>query len=220
MADENFSPAFVFFAVVAIVASIFSLGLVYMSANTLLTKISGYVASGETNLTVETRAEVNFSTRAISWGSGRVSQDTSAASLTTSNHSGIANVTGGNWSLGATGGMRVENIGNVNVSLNLTISYNSTTWINGTNPVTEWNLTNLEANSCQNNAGSGASGHMNVFYDANTTPASAWIGGIGCAIFNFASTKDTIRLDFNITIPENSVTGTLGNIVTATVTAL
>ncbi|MEK6847021.1 MAG: hypothetical protein AABY16_02545 [Nanoarchaeota archaeon] len=220
MVDEKASPTFIFFAVIAIIASMFSLGLVYMSANSLLTKISGYVSSGETNLTVATQAEVNFTTRAIAWGSGRVTQDASAASLTTSNHSGIANVTGGNWTLTTTGGMRIENIGNVNVSLNLTISSNASSWIAGTNPVTEWNLTNLEANTCQNNAGSGTSGHMNVFYDTNTTPASAWIGGMGCAIFNFLSTKDSIRLDFNLTIPENSKSGALGEVITATVTAL
>ena len=218
MADENISSAFVFFAVVAIVASIFSLGLVYMSANTLLTKISGYVSSGETNLTVVTQTEVNFSTRAISWGSGRVPQDGTAASLTTSNHSGIANVTGGNWTLVTTGGMRIENIGNVNVSINFTVGKNASSFIGGTNPVYEWNLSNLEANSCANAAGSAASSRLNLLLQANTTNITQQ--NLGCSIFPFEAGKDTIRLDFNLTIPENSISGVLGDVVTATVTAL
>ena len=117
MADgEKVGSIFVFFAVIAIIASIFSLGLVYVSVNTFLTKISGYVTSGETNLTVATQAEVNFTTRAISWGSGRVTQEASAASLTTSNHSGIANVTGGKRTLTTAGGRKTENIGNANAT--------------------------------------------------------------------------------------------------------
>ncbi len=219
MADKV-SPFLVFIAVIALAVSLFSLGLIYLSANTLFSQISGRVTTGETNLTVNTQAEINFTTRAISWGSGRVNQDVTAASLTTSNHSGIANVTGGNWTLGATGGMRIENVGNSNVTINFTINSNASVWIAGTNPVSQWNLSNLEANSCLNSTGAvtanNAPSTLFQYLDANTTAT----GRIGCSIFPFEGARDTLRLDFNLTIPENSLTGALGNIITAVVSAI
>ncbi|MGV8142815.1 MAG: hypothetical protein ACP5NS_04250 [Candidatus Pacearchaeota archaeon] len=206
-------------AILILIISIFSLGLIYLSANTLFSQISGRVTTGETNLTVETLNEVNFTTRAISWGSGRVNQDVTAASLTTSNHSGIANVTGGNWTLTTTGGMRIENLGNSNVTINFTVSKNVSEFIGGTNAVFQWNLTALEANSCLNvsrtNGGVGGL-QVNNYYDANSTP----VGRIGCTVFPSEGAKDTLRLDFNLTIPENSLTGSLGNIITAVVTSI
>ena len=218
--DEKVSPILVFIAVIAVAVSLFSLGLIYLSANTLFSQISGRVTTGETNLTVNTQAEINFTTRAISWGSGRVNQDVSAASLTTSNHTGIPNVTGGNWTLGATGGMRIENVGNSNVTINFTVAYNASVWIAGTNPISQWNLSNLEANSCLNSSGvvSANSVPYQVFQylDANTTAT----GRLGCSIFPFESARDTLRLDFNLTIPENSLTGALGNVITAVVSAI
>lgn len=139
--------------------------------------------------------------------------------MTTSNHTGIANVTGGNWTLGASGGMRIENLGNSNVSINFTVSRNASEFIGGNNPVFQWNLTSLEANSCLNisrtNGGVGGL-QVNSYYDANTTP----VGRIGCTVFSSESTKDTLRLDFNLTIPENSLTGSLGNVITAVVSSI
>ncbi len=206
-------------AILLLVISLFSLGFVYLSVSNLFSQISGRVTTGETNLTVETLNEVNFTTRAISWGSGRVNQDVTAASLTTSNHSGIANVTGGNWTLTTTGGMRIENLGNSNVTINFTVSKNVSEFIGGSNAVFQWNLTSLEANSCLNvsrtNGGVGGL-QVNSYYDANSTP----VGRIGCTVFPAEATKDTLRLDFNLTIPENSITGALGNIITAVVTSI
>ncbi|MGV8142817.1 MAG: hypothetical protein ACP5NS_04260 [Candidatus Pacearchaeota archaeon] len=59
MADKV-SPVLVFIAVVAVAVSIFSLGLIYLSANTLFSQITGKVTTGETNLTVNTQAEINY----------------------------------------------------------------------------------------------------------------------------------------------------------------
>ena len=222
---EKTGSAFVFFAVLAIIASIFSLGLVYMSASTLLNKISGYVSSGEANLTVETKAEVNFTTNVITWGNGRVNQGGSAASLTTSNYTGIFNVTGGNWTLDTdpkaagfqgTGGMKIENIGNVNVSLNLSAGKNAATFIGGTSPAYEWNLTAMEAGSCLN----GTQQNISFTMDRLLTVTSAGASNIWCDVFPYEATKDTVRIDFNLTIPENSLTGALGDVITATVTSL
>ncbi len=211
-------------AVAAVIVSVIAAGITYFSIADLVSKISGYQTLGEANLTVETLAQVNFSIRAISWGSGRVTPGFTAASLTTSNHTGVANVTGGNWSLdsdsGTAGlqasGLVIENIGTVNVTLNLTVGKNASQFIGGTNPAYEWNLTNLNANSCLNTTGLPMAVRINTWFPANTTKFSA----LWCDVFPFRAAQDAVRLDFNLTIPEDSLTGALGDIITATVTAL
>lgn len=207
------SKIFMILVVLAVVASLFSMGLLYYSMQGLISQISGRVTTGEANLTVETRAEINFTTRAISWGSGRVNSNAAAASLTTFP---TGNVTGGNWTLTTAGGLRIENIGNVNVSLNLSVGKTAATFIGGTNPVYQWNLTNVEAGSCLNSTQQNISERMNAFF----TATSATSGNLWCNVFPYESSKDTVRLDFNLTIPENSITGALGDVITATVTAL
>lgn len=208
-------------AVVAVLVSLLAAGLTYFSISDLVSRISGRVSSGEANLTVETIAQINFTTAAASWGSGRITPGGSAASLTTSNHTGPLNVSGGNWTLigGTTAtGMRIENIGNVNVTINFTASKNVTEFIGGTGLVFNWNLSALEANSCLNITGKNGDvpTHFAVYLPANTSP----IGQIGCSNFNYIAGQDTLRLDFNLTIPEDSKTGLLTNTITATVTAL
>jgi hypothetical protein len=207
---------FMFLTVFAVLASIVSVFLVYLSVDTLVNEISGLVTTGEANLTVETILQVNFTTNSINWSSGRVNQASTAASLITV---GAGTIEGGNWT--ADSGLIIENIGNVNVSLNFSVGLNASDFIGGSNPVYEWNLSDkaTEANSCTNAAGSGDPPRFDLFYQANTTPSTA-LGGIGCSIFRFESANDQIRLDFNITVPEDSLTGGLGDVITATVTAL
>src|SRR3989338_4932853 len=85
-------------AVVVVITSIFSIGLVYMSAKSLFSTISGYATStGVANLTVEATVIINFTTNYASWGSGRVNSGYSSAYLTTM--CGGNNATNGNWSL-------------------------------------------------------------------------------------------------------------------------
>jgi hypothetical protein len=213
MKNEGFLK---FVVVVVFVVSLFSSILTYFSVSNLVTKITGY-QTGEANLTVETIAQVNFSTRAISWGSGRVNSDANAASLTT--FGTLPNVTGGNWTLTTAGGLRIENIGNTNVSLNFSVNKNASDFIGGTNPIFEWNLTNVEAASCRSAAGNGDALRMNIFFQANTTSSLAK-GGIGCSVFRFENANDLVRLDFNLTVPQDSKSGALGVIITSTVTAL
>ncbi len=222
MADKSssFDSVIIVFALIAVVVSLIAAGVTYYSVANLVSRVTTFATStGEANLTVETLANVNFTTRAISWGSGRVNPASSAAALTTF---ATDNVTGGNWTLTTAGGLRLENIGNVNVSLNLSVGKNASEFIGGSNPVYEWNLTAVEANSCLNNSGvaGGTEGlRLNRFFQANTT-AYQQNGGLGCSVFRFESGNDLLRLDFNLTIPENSQTGALGDVVTATVTAL
>ena len=206
MADSKFITVL---AVVVVVASIFSIGLVYMSARNLVNVISGYATStGEANLTVETQATINFTTISISWGSGRVTPGAAAASL--SSVEGTTNVSGGNWSLQTAGGLRLVNLGNVNVTLNLSGTKTAATMIGGTSPVYKWNVTNVESGSCLNSTGGTDGIPLAAYYDVNTTTA------LFCGRFRYADASDSVMINFNLTIPSDSIVGALGDTITAT----
>ena len=203
---------FLFVAVVAFAVSLVAAGLVYYSVSNTLEKITGYVSTGEVNLTVETLAAVNFTTNQISWGSGRTNTDTNVANLTTYE---VSNVTGGNWSLTGAGGLRVENIGNVNVTLNLTGTKTAAQFIGGTGAVFKWNITASESNSCLNESGkAGILGlDLGTHHNVNVTVGAS----IVCNVFRFETGNDQVRIDFFLTVPSDSSTGLLGDVITATV---
>ena len=196
-------------AVIAVALSVIAAGITYFSIIDLTSKLTALVTQATANLTVETVAIVNFTTNNISWGSGRVTSGT-AAYLTTLP---IDNVTGGNWTLQVAGGLRLENAGNVNVTLNLTGTKTAASFIGGTSPSYQWNVSASEANSCLNRTGDGTLGlNLNLFHNVNTTVGES----MKCFTFNFRSASDQIRIDFNLTIPEDSSTGALTDTITAT----
>ena len=195
-------------AVVVVIASLFSIGLVYMSARSLFSAISGYATStGVANLSVETTVVINFTTNTISWGSGRVDSGASSAGLNTFETN---NVSGGNWTLTTPGGLRLQNLGNVNVTLNLSATKSAATMIGGTSPGYKWNISNVESGSCRNATGTVETPLLFNFYDPNTTTTEF------CRFFKFADSADTVRIDFNLTIPSDSLTGVLTDTITAT----
>lgn len=205
--EDNNSKAITFFAIFVFIISIFSVGVFYLSAKTLFTTISGYATStGEANLTVESAVIINFTTPQINWGSGRVNSGQSAAFLNTFPTN---NVTNGNWTLQNSGGLRIENIGNVNVTLNLSGTKTAAQMIGGTSPSYRWNITSFESGSCRNSSGGTDALQTNFFYVVNTTTA------LFCNYFQFLDDRDVVRIDFNLTIPSDSFTGALGDTITA-----
>jgi hypothetical protein len=196
-------------AVVVVFISLIAALTTYLFIFDLSNRITAYVTEATTNLTVETLVIVNFTNNAINFSSGKVDSDTSAASLYTV---GNGDVTGGNWT--AQGGLILENIGNVNVSLNITGTKTAATFIGGANPVYEWNITENEANSCMNQSGNGNGGlNLDIFHNVNTSIADSE----KCRVFRFESAFDSIRIDLNLTIPDDSLTGTLTDTLTVSV---
>lgn len=195
-------------SIILIVTSIFSISLFYLSAKSFFTIISGHASStGEVNLTVESDATVTFTTSQINWGSGRVNPGQSYATLNTLESN---NVTNGNWTLQTYGGLRIQNNGNVNLTLNLSGTKTAATMIGGTSPVYQWNISNLEAGSCRNSTGGTSNLPLNTFFNVNTSTA------LFCSYLLSDDSQDSIRIDFNLTIPSDSFTGALGDTITAT----
>ncbi len=203
---KNNSKTFVISTVILLVILIFSVGFFYLSAKTLFSTISGYASStGEANLTVETTVVINFTTARINWGSGRVNSGASSATLNTE---ATNNVTNGNWTLQNAGGLRVENIGNVNVTLNLSGTKTAAQMIGGTSPAYTWSFTEPESNSCLNSTGSSQTLPDQVPVYTTTT--------LVCGRFRFTDSNDSLRIDFYLTVPSDSFTGALGDTITAT----
>ncbi|RMD67227.1 hypothetical protein D6817_02140 [Candidatus Pacearchaeota archaeon] len=199
-------------AIIALVVSMLSAWVSYLSVSTLSSKISGFASNtGEANLTVESSAAVNFTTDFIDWGSGQVDVGQTYAQLTTLETN---NVTNGNWTLQTAGGLRIENIGNVNVSLNLSVGKTAAQFIGGTNPGYQWNVTAVEANACLNSTGGTGGLQLGTFIDTTTSQTEF------CPIFQFVNTADEVRIDLNITVPYNAPPGAKTDTITATVTVV
>jgi hypothetical protein len=197
-------------AIVAVGVSLVAAGVTYFTVGNLISSITGFGTTGEANLTVETLAQVNFSTASIDFGSGRVNTDATAASLSTI---GAGDVTSGNWTTAI--GLVLENTGNVNVSLNLSTDKTAAGFIGGTSPAYEWNITNNETGSCLNTSGEAAD--PPYFIALLLTTNSTLNEHLHCPVFQFKSTADQIKIDLNITIPEDSSTGALRDQINATV---
>lgn len=168
-----------------------------------IAKITGQ-ATGTLNLTVESKTNINFTTNVVNWGTGQVSPGFSFATLNTA--AGANNVTGGNWT-GNTWGLVIENLGNQNVTLDLAATKTAATFVGGTNAGYMWNVTNVETNSCLPNITLGA------WWNVNATARV-------CSVFYFAVNNDTIRIDFNVTIPDSAAPQVASDTITATATAV
>jgi hypothetical protein len=193
-------------AVVAVVVSLLGMGMTYYSIDSFKkTWLTGF-ATATVNLTVESNLAINFTTDLIEFGSGQVDPGISNATLDTA----AGTVTNGNWTE-VTQGFVLENIGNVDCNLSFKTGKTAGNFIGGASaggPQYKWNATNSEAGSCVNSSATA----LAVWNDWNTTGTGTKI----CNIFYANNTKDTIRIDIFLLIPEDSKTGVLTDTVTAT----
>ena len=151
---------------------------------------------------------INFTNNAVNFSFGQVTTGFGAAYLITTGSTGT--VTNGNWT--AQTGLIIENIGNVNISLNLSGQKTAAAFIGGTSPIYRWNVTGT---GCLNSTGDGEAGLLkHIFYNVNTTS-----GFQPCTVLRYEAAVDEVRIDFNLTIPEDSKTGALIDTITATVVA-
>ena len=161
------------------------------------------------NITVESAASINFTTDSIDFGNGTVSPGEPNATLDT-----LGNVSGGTW-VNISGGLFLENIGNINVSLQLYSSQSAADFIGGTNPGYKYNFTSrdTETGSCANITDLNFT--LSTWYDFNSTDP----GDLVCEVFGYADGNDSIRIDLELVIPSDSKSGNLTDNIIATATA-
>jgi len=168
--------------------------------------LTGYAFDTATaNLTITENIQINFTTDNINWGSGYVTGTNTSATLNTL---GIMNGTG--WTP-VSAGLILENIGNVNVTLNLSSSANAATFIGGDTitPLFQWDVSEATGNTGACSPGV----NISVWTSVTTTPQ------IACTNFGATGTMDELEIDLQVVIPDNAE-GTKGATITATASAL
>jgi hypothetical protein len=179
-------------AIVAVLAALANLSILLYQSNK---SITGHATeTGYVNITIASNVNVNLTNATINFGSGLVYTNLSYnnATVYTQSSNGTINSTGGSWSCTDCNGIYVENIGTVNVSLNLSTDVNANDLFGGTAAYQSfrWNVSNAEARSC--------TGGMtkNIWIDVNKT-----VMGIACTQFGSAPALNSIYLDILLDIP-------------------
>ncbi len=205
-------------AILLIGAIVISLGGTLISLNRLarirIPLITGFAPTDDATLalTISSLTEVNWTTASIDWGSGTVAAGYDFCTLDTMQGSLTANCTGFAPANGG-GNLVLENIGNKNVSLNITISNNAAGFIgDGATYSAEyyWNFSNAEADSCPATSLELTEGQ---WYLANTTTIIVCNSTGGGFLAN--DNSDTLNFDVRILIPSDATPGSKTSTITA-----
>jgi hypothetical protein len=182
---------FLIFSFVVLLMSVFFVCFSYLGFSSLLTGLA--VDTGSINLTVAQRVLVNFTTTSINWGSGLVDEGEDFAVLDT-----VGNIYNGTWSA-VSNGLNIKNSGNVNVSVNLSSGKIAETFIGGTSPFYQYNVTNVNESACIPPGGF----NLEQYYD--------FLGSQAYRICDKFNPSSNIRLDLKIKIPSDSNLGILSD---------
>ncbi len=192
-------------AVLAVIASLAAAGFSYyaMSQGPKVLGFATNTDSGVANLTVETAVEIEFSDDAIEWGSGRVAYGQASATLDTS----AGSVTNGNWTI-ENSGLVLDNVGNVNVSVDLAAVKTAAVFLGGTSPDYDWKVSETAGGEAGTCTGMYVTGYEN-------TNSSARI----CDKMGYLTGANELRIDIKLVVPYDSNRGYLSDTITATAAA-
>ena len=199
-------------AILLIGAIVISLGGTLISLNRLarikvpmMTGFYGLSKEAIVQLDIESNVQVNFTTDTIDWGSGYVSIGEDFCVLNSYDAAIGANCTS---FTPQTAGLILENIGNRNVTLNISMSDNAASFIGGLNPVCKWNVSESEPGSAP-----GLEPTPSDWQTCAITPTVVCNStGNG-----FLSTdgSDTLHFDVLVEIPSNAFGTNKQNVMTA-----
>ncbi len=169
---------------------------------------TGYAASdtGQTNFTIQSDIQIVFTTSQINFGTGAVNNTDGAPTICencTLNSEGtrLYNCSGFNV---VNTGFRIENQGNLNVSLNISSNETVAQFVGGNSTVRafQWKMEENETGAC----GAGlAPGTYSTVTVTNTT---------ACTDFKTGA-ANTLNMEIQIRIPQNASTGTRDATITA-----
>ncbi|MDP3881263.1 MAG: hypothetical protein Q8Q31_00080 [Nanoarchaeota archaeon] len=206
-------------SILALLSIIFFILTVFFPGNLSKIGFTGYATAGNTtsgiiNLSVEQGLVINFTTDIIDWGSGSVNTGALNATLDSSRNS-TQKVLNGNWSGSTnnrTNGLILQNIGNVNATIYLKTALNASSFLGGTSPLYQYNVTNNETGSCGQSNATDGNATLGLYYDVNTTGDGTKV----CDWFNFDDLRDTLTIHVLLRVPSDSKTGNLQDTITAT----
>lgn len=194
-------------AVLAVIASLAAAGFSYY-ATVNQSKITGYgtTSTGTTQLSVTSSVDINFSVASVNFGSGKVNTSALYAVLQTG-----TTVINGTWA-GTQPALVLDNIGNVNVTINIKAASDNATFIGGTNASAQLNVTEKDVGACLT---ADRTTDYTLYREFNTTDP----GTRFCNKLQYIAGKNRLQVDIKLQIPYNSLTGALSNTLTATATA-
>ena len=161
--------------------------------------------TGDVNLTLDAAASISFNVSELDWGQGSVDENSDYAWLVSN-----GTVVGGTSFDTVTQGLKVQNDGNINLTVNLSAGNYNATFIGGNEPVYKWKVSNNESDSCA--AGTiGVSGFTNV---PNAAQSRA------CTNLSSIDTRDSLNVDIELHVPEDATAEAKGSIITAEGTAV
>ena len=188
-------------AMFLVAAIVISLAGTIISLNKLGT-ITGNPATGYASLnttataqlTVNTTSDIRFLISTVNWGSGSVNVTIGWCNMTTLG----ANSAGCQSFSTVSQGLTLVNDGNNNVSVTLYSNLSAASFLGGTNPKFQYNVSNNQSNSCPGGAVPAA------FTDVNTTIPGTQI----CALLDFNPTKDSlligVQVNFSYDAPQGA----------------
>ena len=197
--------------IVVLIVSVLSLSITFVKVSDFKEKLTGYYV-GYVNLSIATSIILNISNDSIDFGSGAITEAQTNASLWTNRTKGY--ILRGNWSVTGTNAIVIENIGNINCSVNLTTNDDASTLFGGSaaNRAYKWNWSNKEAGACGDGLSNVGPITNDLFTDVTKTPTETRI----CDQFGFSDGVDELYLDVFLTVPYDGNTGVLGDVITIT----
>jgi hypothetical protein len=172
-----------------------SIAVIAVSLFFIGTQLTGFATTNDTavvNVTVDTSAEIIFTTDFLNFGSGAVTPGTVAVL------DSEGTVTNGDWAP-VSGELVLENIGNINVTLELMTDKLASDFIGGSaNQNFEAKVTDYAGNGGNTGACTGTQA-FSSYHPINTTLQTA----CGTA-FGYTNVTDEIMIDFNMTIPDDA----------------
>ena len=201
-----------FFVSVLVILSFVSFS-VYVFLQSPELSISGMASSGTgtANLTVSSTVSIVFRNNSIDFGAGTVNDTSSGTdNCTMDTANGKTAITCLTF-VSQSSGFKVENNGNVNLTLSASFDKAAAAFIGSTSntPVFTMKVSNSETSACANLNG--------TFTSYANVPTAATIV-CNTTSFDFADTSDLFLLDVNISIPEDAPGGTKTTTLTVTAT--
>ena len=205
-------------AILAVVFSLANFMIVFMKVGELR-RMTGFATSyGQVNLTVATEANINISRDSINWGSGVFNDTVNQKNATLYTGQETSVVEGGNWSAPAVvGGVIIQNLGNINVSLDVAATKNATDFYGsggsdpGGVPLYQYNFTAKDAGACNGGTGIPLGSYGDV--NSSTNNICAQMGSLSIPPNTYQ-----VYMDLYLAVPADTNNTGTGNEITDTFT--
>ncbi len=166
--------------------SYISIAVIAISLFFIGTQLTGHATTGVVNVTIDTSIVLNFSTSLLDFSNGTVT--TSPAKIYSN-----GTTVGGTWDP-VNGQLVLENVGNVDVSIDLNMNKTAAVFIGGTSPDVQAHVTDNETNSCDDEGSQTFANYASITNSGQTA----------CGNLSYQPGSNSINIDFGLIIPNDA----------------